>query len=1231
MSDVLLRDLIDIPTSVHKSDFVISLERGVTDAQAIVGTYVVTDQLVGCFDRALGLIASAVETGASKGAYLHGSFGSGKSHFMAVLHLLCEQHPAARAIPELAPVVARHDPRLRGRRFLLVPIHMIGAKSMEAGILGGYVEVVRQRHPDATLPAVFLADGLLADARRLREQMGDEGFFAGLGGDDEDFGDLAPGWDATSFDAALAAPPASGERDRLVSDLIHAYFSSQVGVAEATAKGYVPFDDGLAAISRHARGLGYDAVVLFCDELILWFASLMGDQGFVNAEGPKVAKLVEAGMAARPAPVVSFIARQRDLRDFVGQGIPGADRINFGEILEWWEGRFDTIELADRNLPAIVSKRLLQPNSVAARQQLDAAFARTVSDAGRGLDTLLTSAGDREMFRRVYPFSPALVEALVAVSGYLQRERTALRLLLQLLVDRREELTIGDLVPLGDLYDVIAAGDEPFSDELKRHFGRARAVYRQRFRPLLLAEHGLTGDEAAILSDGHPFRTDDRLVKTLLLAALAPEVEPLRALTVRRLAELNHGTIRSPIRGQERATVLGKVKRWAAEVGELRIDGDDQDPVVTLRLTGVATEAILDQARGADSLGARRAKIRELLAGALPALNPSGQLPHRYTWVWRGSRRTVEVRFANVRDHADIPSSEFRAGDVPRVVIDFPFDEPGWVPADDLARVHDELIDEVGPTPTVCWLPLFLTEQALDRLGALVVVDFVLVGDRFASFTTHLSPQDRAEARQILENQARALRAQVTDHLHQAYGLTTPDETWVQTAIQPAQQFPTLDPTLTVRPPTASTMQPAFEQLLDQAMAHRYPAHPRFEDEVYPGDLRITLRHVTDAVQAEYWRLDEVPANDRRAVRKVVAPLRLGQVGERHLVPERYWIERFHRLAAEHPGQPVTVERLRSWMDVPQAMGLDHRVGNLVICAYALQTDRVLIHAGRPVAPTVDRLDPATELRTQELPTQAAWDVAVDRAARVFGLVASPVLTASSVAALVAQLRDRATATRQPCRSLADALRRHAGALRLGDDAARLRTALAARDLIDGLAAADDADAVEVLARAAVPTSAEALGRSIAAAAEVARTLDAANWDLISQAGALGGDWRVRARGMVELLSGAARADELAEPLPAALGRATAAATDLLGRAATAAIATGGTVLPSGSVPVERTAASERAPAPAGAVPVSGSRLRERAGSRQGLTGAEARDVLAGLLARADELEALDVRWTFRR
>ena len=36
---------------------------------------------------------------------------------------------------------------------------------------------------------------------------------------------------------------------------------------------FVDIDAGLAIISRHAKQLGYDALILFLDELILWLAS----------------------------------------------------------------------------------------------------------------------------------------------------------------------------------------------------------------------------------------------------------------------------------------------------------------------------------------------------------------------------------------------------------------------------------------------------------------------------------------------------------------------------------------------------------------------------------------------------------------------------------------------------------------------------------------------------------------------------------------------------------------------------------------------------------------------------------------------------------------------------------------------------------------------------------------------------------------------------------------------
>ena len=138
-------------------------------------------------------------------------------------------------------------------------------------------------------------------------------------------------------------------------------------------------------------------------------------------------KLVEAQNVDRPIPLVSFVARQRDLRKLIGDTVPGAQKVNFDDSVDWSEGRFGVIKLEDRNLPMIANRRVLKPKSAAARQELDASFEETANIRKEVMDTLLTDEYGREMFRLIYPFSPALMETLISASSMLQRERTALR------------------------------------------------------------------------------------------------------------------------------------------------------------------------------------------------------------------------------------------------------------------------------------------------------------------------------------------------------------------------------------------------------------------------------------------------------------------------------------------------------------------------------------------------------------------------------------------------------------------------------------------------------------------------------------------------------------------------------------------------------------------------------------------------------------------------------------
>jgi hypothetical protein len=1149
VTDRLLKELVNIPTSVQKSDFVVSLSGGIHDPQRTVDDYVVTRDLAECFDQALALITSAVGDQRSKGAYLHGSFGSGKSHFMAVLHLLLQGNPDARAIGQLAPVIAKHDEVLKGTNVLLVPYHFIGAASMEAGVLGGYVDFVREHFPDAPLPAVFLDDKIFDDARRERSEQGDEAFFRRLSrgaGGLEGFGDLAGGWEADSFERAMAAPPDDEDRRRLAADLIDTFFTSYADLAAGSGEGYVPLDEGLAAISRHAKNLGFDAAILFLDELILWLATRMADPDFVSREGAKVGLLVE-GSAPRDIPLLSFIARQRDLKDFIGDGIPGAQKASFSHGVQWWDGRFSTITLSDANLPAIVEQRLLKPASESARQELDEAFERFTSRADRALDTLMTDEADKAAFRRSYPFSPALIKVLVGVSAFLQRERTALRLLMQLLVDRRDELTVGQLVPLGDLWDVIDAGEEPFDQALRRHFAKARALYTRKLRPLLLDSYELADEDVDDLDPRHAFFGDDRLVKTLLLAALVPDVDAVRGMTVGRLTDLNHGSIRSPVAGAARGDVLQKVRRWSASVGELRVDGDDQDPSVSLQLVGVDVGAIIEQASSHDTTGARIRMVRDLLGEALDVDTREALLPS-YRHLWRGRPRETALAFANIGDPRELPDHEFRSTlGTPKVVIGYPFDDK-FGPNDDRARA-ESLRDRIGPVPTLCWVPRTLTDRARADLGKLVVLDFLLTGDRLDQHTDHLPALQRSEAREVLAGQREQLKAQMVEVLRQAYGVTSPDPTFVQEDIALGDQFPTLDGAIRVQAPTATSLKDALGQLLDQLWKGVAPAHPEFPEEVRKPDLTRTLELVAEAARASDGRLEIAPP-DRKLLTKVIEPLELASVGEAHLVLDRHWRDHFHRMRAADPG-PLTVARLCEWIDQPERMALDAPLVSLVVSAYALDQDLVLRLDGMTLHPTVDRLDPRVELTSVPLPSEEDYRTAVERSAAVFGVAGSPLLSAANVSDLASSLRQTAEPLREPVQALPGAVARLTERFDVDRGQPRQRNAEAGQTLVEGILGADsDRAAVEFLAELPVPSSAEHLGASIKQAGTVVAAIERANLELLEIAFDVEGEHAAEAVVIRDRLVDAIARDQFSVDLAEVLATAERDATRLMNKLA---------------------------------------------------------------------------------
>jgi hypothetical protein len=1146
----LIRDLIELPEQVHRGDFVLRLTEGVERPDATVSTYVVTPQLAQSFDNALAFIRSALEPPTSKAVYLHGSFGSGKSHFMAVLHLLLDGDPRARAIPELASVVAKHNVWTEGRRFLLVPYHLIGAKSLESAILGHYADHIRTLHLDAPLPGVFLAERIFADAQVMRERLGDEAFFAALNSGNEStggWGAISATWDASRFERALAAPARSEDRAQLVGDLVDRFFNAYRAVAQTGDESFIALDTGLSVISKHARSLGYDALILFLDELILWLASHAADFSFVSREGQKLAKLVEAQTADRPAPIVSFVARQRDLRDLVGDHVSGAQQLAFGDVLKWWDARFHTITLEDRNLPAIAEKRVLKPRSAAARQELDEAFRQTVQVREEVMNTLLTSTATREMFRQVYPFSPALVQALVAVSSLLQRERTALKVMLQLLVNQRDVLKVGDVVPVGDLFDAIAEGDEAFSEGMRVHFDDAKRLYHRKLLPMLERECELTAEEIRALPFTDPratrFRTDDRLIKTLLLSALVPQVEVLKALTPQRLAALNHGTIRTPVPGREGQEVLRRLRNWAGQVGEIKLSEDHVNPTVTVQLTGVDTEGIIDQARNIDNPGNRQRKVREILFAEL-GIGEAEELFPVHEFTWRGTDRTCEVLYANVRE---LPDESFRPRDetVWRVVIDYPFDVAGHTPRSDLARIQ-QFLDTNEGCRTLVWLPSFLSRDSLKDLGTLVILDHILTGERFGGVSAHLAPVERAQAQSLLQNQQSQLRQKLRNILEGAYGIAAALPGSVDVSHDLAEHFTSLDG-WKPQPPIGANLDEAFVHLLGQALEQQFPAHPRFETPLKTGALRKVWDVVREAAQTPDGRVPVTERPARPLVRAIAGPLGLGEMGETHFVLRDTWKQRFMQQHAAEGSGVLTVGALRRWTDLPEPRGLPAPLQNLLILTFALQTGRSPFLHGGPFEVTLDTLPDEIELRQQALPPANEWDRAVKHASSIFGYAESPLLNAANVNRLAEEIKKRASQARPACGSLAPALLAAFRSFGVNAEAAaRSRTAASALRLVETLADAATDRVVSLFAAAATETSDVAVGASIAKAAPLVDALQSTNWKIFDAIERLGGDRATAAQRVRRRVADALAADEYAVPLALEVRAAQSDAVDLL-------------------------------------------------------------------------------------
>ena len=104
-------------------------------------------------------------------------------------------------------------------------------------------------------------------------------------------------------------------------------------------------------------------------------------------------------------------------------------------------------------------------------------------------------------------------------------------------------------------------------------------------------------------------------------------------------------------------------------------------------------------------------------------------------------------------------------------------------------------------------------------------------------------------AKALLENQRSQLRQRVLHHLEVAYGIDRQSTDSVDTSHELSEHFQSLWPPFDPQPPVSVNLKDAMQHLLEQALEHQYPAHPKFEAPPKGSNLKKVYDEVHKATE----------------------------------------------------------------------------------------------------------------------------------------------------------------------------------------------------------------------------------------------------------------------------------------------------------------------------------------------------------------------------------------------
>ncbi len=1008
-----LNDVFNIPTDLTALEFVVRIRGGESTPQELVDEYVLTPGVRTELARILKVMKGTTGRGDDLGWFIHGSFGSGKSHFMAVLGYLLENKDFAwqKDDPHIGELAGQHRSWLSQRRLLVVRENMMSA-SVEGSRLDRmlYTAVNRELEERGHAPFEFLnVESVLEEARREGEQYGDQFWQnlakAGIVGERADFEAVAGG--------------STEDRERLARMYL------EYKGRDPSAAGFSPaWAEGLHRLARHVKDLGYHGLVFLIDEILLWLSGKTGPEYKEAINQLNV--IIDHADGQRAVPMTAFVARQRRFSEFFPDMV---DEEQLHDHLDHHAGRYELTTLEDVELRHIVKHRVLRSRDPAA---VKAAVDRIAGEHAKVLPIVLQSA-DMGYVRDVFPFHPALIEMLIDVSSLLQRDRTALRLVYEMLMTNRD-MPLGEFLPVGSAFDFVFPREGVVGSRRVEQLSAIRTLYFERLQPAINA---MVKDESPEGFTSDRSRALEQLVKTALLGEVSPRLRGASGMTVERLVRLNDFEVAGHT-DRGRMSVAGRdLVGLSQKAPSIQVSGSGGDAIVRA-ITDVPDFAeILARARRHVDNPARRFqtfhRVFQPLLG-LDGLSGFGQGQSndgRYTVRWRNTQRRGTVCIDNVRM---LPYERFkvREGEF-RVVIDYPWDEPGHTVEEDRQRIYAVRKAE-GSTFTLCWLPRHLTKHELTTLHELSACEFVISTEGRDTLLGELSALDRQQVMDLTAERARTVRAEVQRALNVAYR----DKGEVVSLVSDVDE--------TIPDPNLDENLDCFARAL---LDRRYPQHPRFGIEPRPAELRTLLEWMLTAADAGDHR---APFDDsaQAALKGLGIPLEivdLGQTRGRLRLDTRYIGEVLEQLAADEVlWAPID-------MRLEEEYGLQPALRNLMLLFGSRMKSYRILHETTRDPVTDLQLDARarTGLLLERAPIleQAAWSRTRELGTALFGLSDPPGMrTLRAQDDWAARVQVEGGERRTDLRQLHDRLLNF-----VAQNSARLAET---REAIDRLAAVDD-------------------------------------------------------------------------------------------------------------------------------------------------------------------------------